>query len=207
MNGSAVGLLRSRTRGWHDTLEHTEFAVAMLAGSLPVELYVGQLAAYRPVLAALEDELTRSACPAVARVWSAELAKVPYLDRDLGHFAASGVLPRPALVAAEVRAFTGDVRETARTEPEGLLGFLYVLEGSTMGALYLRGPVSAAYGLSDGAGLAYYGSGDRARWKAVAARLDEALPGARERERAVRAAERAYAHTAAVSRALSPAHP
>lgn len=204
MNTSAVERLRTRTRGWHDALERTGFAAAMVAGTLPVELYVGQLAAYRPVLAALEDELARSSYPAVRRVWSAELAKVPFIDRDLGHFAASGVLPRPGLVAAEVRAFTGDVRETARTAPEELLGFLYVLEGSTMGALFLRGPVSAAYGLTCGDGVAYYGSGDRARWQAVVARLDEALPGPEEQERVVRAAGRAYSHTAAVSRALSP---
>ena len=45
---------RTNTRDWHDALEATLFASAMLAGTLPIERYVGQLAAYRLVLTTLE---------------------------------------------------------------------------------------------------------------------------------------------------------
>ncbi|MBK3573209.1 biliverdin-producing heme oxygenase [Streptomyces sp. MBT65] len=198
--GTATQRLRNGTRVWHEALESTGFATAMLAGTLPLDRYVGQLAAYRVVLAALETELARALCPSVDSVWSPDLAKLPLVERDLRHFAALGPAPRPGPAAAE---FAAEIRHTAATAPTELLGFLYVLEGSTLGALFLRRYVIEAYRLTDGYGTSYYGSGDRARWTALTERLDRALGEGAVQERVVAAAERAYRHVALISAELS----
>lgn len=193
--------LRSGTRAWHEALERTGFATAMLAGTLPLGRYVGQLAAYRAVLSALEAELTRATCPSVAAVWSPDLVKLPLLERDLRHFAAArGAVPEPGPAAEE---FVGEIRRTAATEPRELLGFLYVLEGSTLGAMFLCRYVTEAYRLTDGNGASYYGSGDRTRWAAFTGRLDRALGEPAGQERVLAAAERAYRHIALISGELS----
>nr|WSY54717.1 biliverdin-producing heme oxygenase [Streptomyces sp. NBC_00886] len=194
--GTATQRLRNGTRAWHEALERTGFATAMLAGTLPLHRYVGQLAAYRVVLETLEAELTRVTCPSVASVWSPDLVKLPLVESDLRHFAAQGIAPEPGPAAEE---FAGEIPRTAAAEPRELLGFLYVLEGSTLGALFLRRYVTEAYRLTDGNGVSYYGSGDRARWAAFAERLDRALGEPAVQDRVLAAAERAYRHIALIS--------
>ncbi|MFJ9374181.1 biliverdin-producing heme oxygenase [Streptomyces sp. NPDC101455] len=193
--------LRNGTRAWHQALESTGFATAMLAGTLPLDRYVGQLAAYRVVLSALEAELARATCPSVTSVWSPDLVKLPLVERDLRHFAAArGALPEPGPAAEE---FAEEIRRTAAAEPRELLGFLYVLEGSTLGAMFLCRYVTEAYRLTDGNGASYYGSGDRTRWAAFAERLDRALGEPAVQEQVLAAAERAYRHIALISGELS----
>jgi heme oxygenase len=200
MTDTATQRLRRGTRTWHEALESTGFATALATGTLPLDRYVGQLAAYRVVLAALETEIARAVCPSVGSVWSPDLAKLPLVERDLRHFAALGTAPRPCPAAEE---FAVEIRRTAAVEPTELLGFLYVLEGSTLGAGFLRRYVTEAYGLTDGNGVSYYGSGDRARWAAFAERLDRALAEPAVQDRVLAAAERAYRHVALISGELS----
>ncbi|AVH55924.1 MULTISPECIES: biliverdin-producing heme oxygenase [Streptomyces] len=194
--------LRAGTRGWHDALEATRFATAMADGTLPLDRYVGQLTAYRVVLEALEGELSCAASPSVARVWSADLAKLPFLERDLRYFAESGIAPKP-WAADETAAFAQEIRRTAASAPQDLLGFLYVLEGSTLGALVLRPYVTTAYRLRTADGVAYYGSGDRDRWARFTARMNQALTEPEAQDRVITAAQRAYHHIAAITEALS----
>ncbi|WP_405948175.1 biliverdin-producing heme oxygenase [Streptomyces prunicolor] len=200
MTDQLSGRLRNGTRAWHQALENTGFATAMLAGTLPLDRYVGQLASYRVVLEALEGELTRVTCPSVTSVWSPDLVKLPLIGRDLHHFAALGTTPQPGPSAEE---FAREIRRTAATEPRELLGFLYVLEGSTLGAMFLLRHVTEAYRLTDGNGVSYYGSGDRIRWAAFTERLDRALGEPAVQEKVLAAAERAYRHIALISGELS----
>ena len=197
---TATQRLRNGTRAWHEALERTGFATAMLAGTLPLDRYVGQLAAYRVVLDALEVELARASCPSVASVWSSDLVKLPLVERDLHHFATRGTTPEPGPAAQE---FAEEIRRTAATEPRELLGILYVLEGSTLGAMFLCRYVTEAYRLTDGNGASYYGSGDRTRWASFTERLDRALGEPVLQERVLAAAERAYRHIALISGELS----
>ncbi|MET7570641.1 biliverdin-producing heme oxygenase [Streptomyces sp. NPDC005492] len=200
MTDTTTQRLRKGTRAWHEALEATGFATAMLAGTLPLDRYVGQLAAYRVVLRALETELAHTACPCVGSVWSPDLCKLPLVERDLRHFAGLGATPEPCPAAER---FAAEIRRTAALEPRELLGYLYVLEGSTLGALFLLGYVTRAYRLTDGNGVSYYGSGDRARWAAFAERLDRALGEGGVQDRVLAAAERAYRHVALISAELS----
>ncbi|MFF3464337.1 biliverdin-producing heme oxygenase [Streptomyces sp. NPDC002619] len=198
MTPTAVERLRSSTRAWHDTLERTPFATAVVAGALPLDRYVAQLAAYREVLEVLEEELRRATCRPVTSVWSTDLVKLPLVERDLRYF---GALEADTGVAA--REFAQEIRRTAEAVPEELLGFLYVLEGSTLGAMILRRHVTEAYGLTDPEGVAYYTSGDRTRWTSFTACLNEALTYPDTQTRVLAAAERTYRHVAAVAEELS----
>ncbi|MCM1969258.1 MULTISPECIES: biliverdin-producing heme oxygenase [unclassified Streptomyces] len=199
---TVVDRIRASTRGRHQDLEGTPFSLAMLAGTLPLDRYVDQLAAYRRVLGALEAELSRATDPCVTSVWSADLVKIPCIDRDLMHFAEDGVFPA-STAAAPADALAREIRAAAASDPPALLGFLYVLEGSTLGGAILRRYVAEAYGLRDTDGVAYYASGDRERWAGFTARLNAALPGPGEQDRVLAAVGRAYHHVAAISAALS----
>ncbi|MGH1551768.1 hypothetical protein ACRAWF_05120 [Streptomyces sp. L7] len=75
----------------------------------------------------------------VGAVWSPDPSKVPLLERDLRHFATLGAIPEPCPAATE---FADEIRHSGATE---LLGFLYVLEGSTLGARFLLRYVTEAY--------------------------------------------------------------
>lgn len=199
---SASARLRGTLRPWHDALEATPFAAALLSGALPLDRYVGQLTAYRDILGALEEELSRSPSPVVRAVYDDGLAKLPLIERDLCHFVQHGV--RTTATGPAVRAFVAAIRRTATAAPHELLGFLYVLEGSTMGALHLLPFIRDTFALSSGTdGVAYYSSGDRERWRRLLARLDSAVARPDAQEQVLAAAERAYRHTAAVTEALS----
>lgn len=203
MSPTVMERLRAGTRGAHDGLEDARFATAMTDGTLPLGRYVGQLAAYRGVLEALEDELSRTTDPSVGSVWSEDLRKLPLVARDLKHFGAAG----SDLAAEAGKAFAQTVRDAAAADPRALLGFLYVMEGSTLGGAVLRPYVTAAYRLDSGDGVAYYGSGDRERWARFTARMNAALTGPEDQDRVIAAAREAYRHITAISRALSAGLP
>ncbi|WP_329276517.1 biliverdin-producing heme oxygenase [Streptomyces sp. NBC_01451] len=202
-SATPVERLRASTRDWHDALEATPFASAMIAGTLPVERYVGQLAAYRVVLSALEGELARAVEPSADSVWSADLGKLPLIERDLAYFADLGTAPG-SQAAEEAEAFAAEIRERAQeSDLPALVGSLYVMEGSTLGALFLHPYVTAAYRLPGTDGVDYYTSGDRERWARLTARMNQALSGPEAQDRAVAAAHSAYRHIAAITGALS----
>lgn len=199
MTATIMRRLREETRTWHDALEATSFSLALRERRLPLDRYVGQLAAYRIILDALETRLAATDDETVAAVWRPDLAKVPLLDQDLRFFGA-GELPSETLDVAQRCAAA-----IHHLDPVALLGFLYVLEGSTLGALDLSRHVRATYRLTGEDGLAYYGSGDRDRWAGFSARMNSALLREPVRERVLAAAGTAYQWIAVTLTTLEPA--
>lgn len=167
--------LRAETRARHHALETTPFSLELLGGTLPLSWYVGQLTAYRVVLDALETRLASLADPIVTAVWRPDLAKVHLLDRDLEFFDTIPVGDVPATAIGAAQRFAEAICDRAAENPVSTLGFLYVMEGSTMGGLELTPHVRATFGLTDGRGIAYYNSGDRKRWTAFAGRMNDAV--------------------------------
>ncbi|MFE7797567.1 biliverdin-producing heme oxygenase [Nocardia sp. NPDC057440] len=192
--------LRAETRAWHDALEATPFNLELLSRTLPLGPYVGQLRAYRIILGALETGLAGCGDPAVTAVWRSDLAKVPLLEQDLEFFDAVPDDVTAVTVAARFAALISD-RITAA--PAAALGFLYVMEGSTMGGLELTAHVRATFGLADGRGLAYYNSGDRQRWSAFAARMNDAVIDEPVQQAVLGAADQGYRAIADTLAALS----
>ncbi|MEU7768733.1 biliverdin-producing heme oxygenase [Nocardia sp. NPDC049190] len=199
--------LRAETRSWHDALEATPFSIDLVGRTLPLRRYVGQLAAYRIILDTLETRLAGSADPIVAAVWCADLAKVPLLNEDLEFFAAVSADDIPAAVVCAAEQFAATISDYASKDPVSSLGFLYVMEGSTLGGLELAGHVRATFGLTDSRGLAYYSSGDRRRWAAYATRMNDALLDESQQRRVLETADEGYRAIAGTIAALSePAH-
>jgi heme oxygenase len=201
--------LRGETRHAHERTEAVPFSATMLSGRLPVERFVGQLAAYLPIHSTLEAALATSTHRAVRSVWSADLAKAPLLVRDLEAFSARGVRPEISGLAASA-GFTARIVEQSAACPVALLGMLYVLEGSTLGAAVLRGHLEAAYGAAHGVsaeqGLAYYspyGASPMPHWKLFKESMNAAIVDPREQAMAIDGANEAFARIGEILAALS----
>ncbi|MEU4342747.1 biliverdin-producing heme oxygenase [Nocardia sp. NPDC023852] len=195
--------LRAETRAWHDALEATPFSLELLSRTLLLGRYVGQLRAYRIILDALETRLAGTDDPIVTAVWRADLAKVPLLDQDLAFF---DTVPADDIAAAAITVadrFAAVISDRMTKAPVSLLGFLYVMEGSTMGGLELTPHVRATFGLVDGRGLTYYSSGDRQRWAAFATRMDEAVVDEPLQQLVLESADKGYRAIADTLGALS----
>jgi Heme oxygenase len=91
--------------------------------------------------------------------------------------------------------------------PLAVLGCVYVLEGSTLGATMLRPLIARAFLLTDEEGLAYlhnYGSEVRARWAQFQQRMNQLCPSAEEHGQIVKAAGDFFQRLDSVFRALYP---
>jgi hypothetical protein len=102
------------------------------------------------------------------------------------------------------------LRVQSREQPLALLGWLYVLEGSTLGAIVLRPLIARAFLLTGEEGLAYvhsYGPAVHARWAQYQQRMNELRLSSEEREDVVRAAGECFEHLESVFLALHPFAP
>ncbi|MFD0361352.1 biliverdin-producing heme oxygenase [Nocardia sp. GCM10030253] len=195
--------LRAETRAWHNALEATPFNLELLSRTLSLGRYVGQLRAYRIILDTLETRLAGSEDPIVTAVWRSELTKVPLLDQDLEFFDS---VPADDITAAAVvvaERFADAIADRMTADPVSSLGFLYVMEGSTMGGLELTAHVRATFGLTDGRGLTYYNSGDRQRWAAMTTRMNDAVVDEPRQQLVLTAADTGYRAIADTLAALS----
>jgi len=120
----------------------------LASAELPLASYVGQLRALAIVHAALERALNHSTLPAVTAVWCAEMQRLPLLEDDLVSFRAQGILDVPEATSAALEC-AQCLRALSLEDPACLLGHLYVLEGSTLGAVTLRQQVARAFDLGD----------------------------------------------------------
>jgi heme oxygenase len=198
--------LRAATRAEHIRLEALPFFTALGSGELRLVSYVGFLRALSVVYEAFERAVADARHPRLAAVWDDSLRKLPLIDQDLGYFQRYGVPQTPVAV---VRAsLVGQaVRRRAHDDPVSLLGYLYVLEGSTLGGLILRDQIARAFDLEGPGGLAYvssYGAATVSRWRGFIRRMNGALVDPAEQERAVAAAAEAFAGVGRVVEALHP---
>lgn len=195
--------LRDGTRAAHDDTEAIPFSAAIVDRTLPRPIFIAHLRAMQCVHEALEQALRTCDEPAVRAVWTEQLAKMPLLSRDLE------ALGRPALsgeTRAAVQSLVSDIEQTAAEAPVALLGFLYVLEGSTLGATILRQHLSAMYALDEHSGLAYYwpyGRDVMANWKRFKASMNAAPIAAHQHESIIDAAQRAFGGIGAILRTFT----
>jgi len=195
--------LRSATRDDHDDTEAIPFSSAMVNEQLPRAVFVQHLQAMRLVHSALEQALADSTDPAVQVIWSDDLAKAPLLRRDLD---ALGPVELTPATARATQSFVDDISDTAEDQPTALLGFLYVLEGSTLGATILRKHLMAMYDIDETCGLAYYwpyGNQVMPHWKQFKAQMNAAPIGTDQHDAIIEAARRAFRHIGAILRTLT----
>lgn len=190
----AMEKLRAETRDQHVRVEALPFFKALLAAELPLEGYVGLLRAMAIVHEALEGAIIQSPSPVLAAVWDDDLRRLPLIRRDLEHFEKQELphLPAPTMSAL---VLAGQIRLRAASDPDSLLGYLYVLQGSALGGLVLRAHVARAFGLDGGKGLAYLSSFDRAtraHWERFGQRMNNSLADPALLDRVSEAAREAF---------------
>jgi len=158
--------LKAETASLHDEAEDHLFQRRLVRGELSRKGYVayleGMCQVHQTLEASLRDAATRdsivSAFPAEPRF------REDALRRDLAHFGAvAGDLSR----SPAVESLCDTLRKTCQFDPTGLLGHLYVLEGSTNGSRFIARAVRRAYGLTGCDGTAYldpHGEQQQAQW-------------------------------------------
>ena len=201
--------LRAETFAAHARLQCAPYFQALAACRLPLESYVGQLRALAVVHGVLEQALANCADASVISVWNGDMRKLPLVHQDLRYFEPRTVADLKEAVEAALKA-ADHLRPRSLEQPLSLLGWLYVLEGSTLGALVLRPLIARAFLLSGEEGLAYvhsYGPAVHARWAEYQQRMNALRLTAEEREQVARAAGECFDHLEAVILALYPFAP
>ena len=153
--------LKEAIRDRHSRLEALPFIVALTAGELPLESYVGQLRAMAVIHGTLEYEMRQLAADTVRAVCQGRPSRLVSLRRDLSIFDCLIVpdIVEPHEVAQEIAA---RIRRYRIEEPAALLGVLYVFEGTTLGNLKHLPDVLSSFGPQTGGVAAYYsGYGDK----------------------------------------------
>ena len=199
-------LLKAETFPAHARLHTAPFFAALAACQLPLESYVGQLRALAIIHGVLEQSLAGCTDERVASVWKADMGKLSLLRQDLRYFEPRGVADLKEAADAALKT-TEQLRLLSVTQPLSLLGSVYVLEGSTLGADVVRPMVARAFLLTGDEGLAYlhsYGLGVQEHWQQFQQRLNGLGLNAEERGQIVQAATDLFQALENMFRALYP---
>lgn len=146
--------LKAATFVAHARIQTAPFSQALVDCQLPLESYVAQLRALSVIHEELEQALDNCREARVASVWEDDMRRLPRLQKDLEYFQPRMVadLKEAADAAQQVAGF---IRARSAEQPLNLLGYLYVLEGSTIGAVVLKPLFARAFLLAGQEGLSY----------------------------------------------------
>ncbi|MHC5109517.1 MAG: biliverdin-producing heme oxygenase [Planctomycetota bacterium] len=173
MSQEVMKVLRESTWSLHESAENHTFQKALTGGTLGKSSYVAFLEQMLCVHRAVDAGLRRLAAnPRYASVISDYHFREPLIKKDLEFF---GVEPSTVKPIAETVSLVGWMEDSARDDC-AVLGFHYVLEGSTNGSTYIARSVRQAYELTGEAGTYYldpHGKEQRPRWQAFKAAMDD----------------------------------
>lgn len=196
--------LRASTRESHENLEQSAFFKTWVAGELPLTAYVDWLRVMTVLTGVLEQELDRSSEPVVQRLWRPEMRRLHLLRADA---AAFDVVPSHSVnVVKPVLHFVQELRRWAIERPVGLLGALYVFEGSVLGASILRDKLGAL-GDRNGKGQTYLSvsaESSGTRWPTFRRELDALELDSEQESQVIQTAEAVFRLLGEVLDALHP---
>jgi len=168
-----MGRLKTETAALHDRAERCEFQKLLASGRLARDLYVANLGQLLLVHRAVEAGLRQllSLRPEVARLVTPDQFHSERLIADRAFLGAHDE-PRPVEGAAWL---IERIRQESAPAPISILGFHYVLEGSTNGGRFIARGVRRGYGLElDGTRyLDPYGEEQPARWGAFRSAMSD----------------------------------
>jgi heme oxygenase len=203
---------KEKTRDLHEVVEHHPFQQELLKGSLPRERYVAFLGEMHAIHTTLDAALAThgETSKVLRRVLANYSSQKPFLEDDLAFFGqeAASLIERTKLAGMKPAAegFSQRLMRTLSENPIGLLGFLYVLEGSRNGGRVIARCVRNAYPLSDGRGTAFldpYGENQRERWQRFKGSLDNLVLSETDRAGVVEGARVAFLGMNELSHALT----
>lgn len=124
--------LKDATLWRHSRMEAQPFVVALTNGELPLNSYVAQLRAMAVIHGTLDHELCFLQQTPVTALIQARPSRLAQLRTDLGVFDKQHI---PDCLEAVYLALhiAEQIRRTRLEQPDNLLAFLYVLEGTTLG--------------------------------------------------------------------------
>jgi heme oxygenase len=187
--------LKKETSERHSELESLPYFKALIDHALPLEGYVNQLQALAVIHGVLENELTISEDKHVLSIWNDDLRKLPLLQEDLKFFEPR-VEPNNASSIGAALAMTAKIRLRRVENPNTLLGYLYVFEGSTLGNQMHRPDISETFHLDEINGCRYYSSyGDDVStpWNQFADKMNKVLDNPALHDVIIEAAHEAFA--------------
>ena len=182
--------LRTATWHRHEALEKLAFVKALQDGTLPLQSYIGQLRGFAVIFSTIEQTLARSDAPVIRGVRTHMKSRFAMLCADLAVFAPQQV---PDILPAVRHALdiAGKIRSDAAVAESKLLGYLYVLEGTTKGNQVHLPDIVKCFNIIDDQGVSFYigyGADTDAHWEsfrhimnsAGAEVLQDAIQGATE---------------------------
>lgn len=186
--------LRDATKDAHVAAEKHPFHGMLFSGRLPRAAFAAQLAQAMHLQTVLEAGLSRaSQAPAISAVVRPHHFRLELFGRDLR---AWGVEPAATTAGAATRGLAAWIDQHAAGAAAGLLGVLYVVEGSTNGAQFIAKAVRRAFALAEDApGLASldpHGPAQQERWQAFRRDLDAAPLSVSDRAAALDGANRTF---------------
>lgn len=159
--------LRSHTFHRHESFERIPFVVAMMDGTLPLESYIGQLRGLAVIFSAVDQVLARSAVPSFLQIRPLVKSRFDMLCADLAHFSLQ-LLPDILPAVRHSLAFARKISSLPAASSCRLVGFLYVLQGTTRGNQVHLPDIVRCFNLIDDSGVTFYrgyGSQTDAKWE------------------------------------------
>lgn len=172
-----MAILRAETAASHSKLESLPYFDELIAHRLPLECYVNQLRALSIIHSILEDRIAASVNEQVVGVWEDGLRKLPLLMDDLHFFEPRISSDNTPSIEAAI-SMTEKIRLRSIEQPLSLLGYLYVIEGSTLGNHMHQPDIAKSYHLDGSDGSRYYSSYKdkvKTRWQQFAGKMNKIL--------------------------------
>ncbi len=157
--------VKAETWELHGKAEHHDFQESLGKGTISREGYIAYLGQMLLIHEALEKHLRTLAATdsTVASIVQDYQYQEPYLRADLEHFGVEASLITPCV---GTQALIEHFERLAETNPIGLLGAHYVVEGSNNGSKFIAKSIRDAFDLDED-GVRYldpYGKLQRAYW-------------------------------------------
>ncbi|WP_319575812.1 biliverdin-producing heme oxygenase [uncultured Desulfobacter sp.] len=201
--------LKTETSAYHAKFESLPYFESLIAHQLPLACYVNQLRGLSIIHSVLETEIANTDSEIVAAVWEDGLRKLPLLKEDLDFFKPR-VIPDDRTVVDAALAMTQHIRLRQVENPVSLLGYLYVLEGSTLGNSMHQPDIIQTFCLGGLNGCAYYTSyADKVRdnWNRFTEKMNQALDDPSLHDNVIESAHEAFAGLKTLYEALYPLTP
>lgn len=201
-----MAILRAETAASHSKLESLPYFAELIAHRLPLECYVNQLRALSIIHSVLEERIAASVNEQILGVWEDGLRKLSLLMDDL-HFFEPRIYTdnTPSIEAA--MSMTDKILSRSVEQPLSLLGYLYVMEGSTLGNHMHQPDIAKTYHLDKLEGSRYYSSYKdkvKTRWQQFAGKMNNILDTQALQDPVVDAAHETFAGLEALYNSLFP---
>lgn len=129
----------------HAEVETLPFVKALVDGSLPLQSYISQLRAMHKIHTSLDTEITNSNIDALIRFHFSRPSRTTMIKKDLEIL---GYSPESVSAQRLTHKICQDICLTRMLNPDCLIGYVYVLEGMTLGNVVHKADLHSTFGSS-----------------------------------------------------------